>query len=123
MLDRGGHGLFDAAANGHWVAAGHDVARAFAKDRAGEHSGGGGAVAGEGRRFVGHFVDELGAHVFERVFELDFLAHGDAVFGDGGAAERLVDDYVAAGRAHRHSDGIGQLVYTGEHLSPGGVVE
>ena len=41
-------------------------------------------------------LHELGAHVLEAVFELDFLADGHAVFGDGRAAERLVDDHVAA---------------------------
>ena len=90
-------GLLDAAAHRHRVAAGHDVAGAFAEDRAGEHGGGRRAVAGERRGLVGHFVHELGAHVLERVFELDFLADGHAVLGDGRAAERLVDDHVAAG--------------------------
>ena len=99
LRDRGGDGLLDAAADGHRIAAGHDVAGAFAEDRAGQHGGGRRAVAGERRGLVGHFVDELGAHVLERVFELDFLADGDAVLGDGRAAEGLVDDHVAAGRA------------------------
>ena len=123
LLGRGGDGLVDAAADGHRVAAGHDVARAFAEDRAGEHGGGRGAVAGEGRGLVGHFVHELGAHVFERVFELDFLADGDAVFGDGRAAERFVDDDVAAARAERDGHGVGQLIYAGEHLGSSGVFE
>ncbi len=68
-------------------------------------------------------LHELGAHVLERVFELDFLADGHAVLGDGRAAEGLVDDHVAAGRAHRDGDGVGQLVDAREHLGPGGVVE
>ena len=123
MLDRGGDGLLDAAADRGRIAAGHDVAGAFAEDGAGEHGGGRRAVAGECRGLVGHFVHELRAHVLERVFELDFLAHGDAVLGDRRAAERLVDDHVAAGRAERNRHGVGQLVHAGEHLGPRGVVE
>ena len=84
---------------------------AFAEDRPGEHGGGRRAVAGERRGLVGDLVHELGAHVLERVFELDFLADGDAVLGDGRAAERLVDDHVAAGRAERDRHGVGQLVH------------
>ena len=75
------------------------------------------------RGLVGHFMDELRAHVLERVFELDFLADGDAVFGDGRAAERFVDDHIAAARAERNGHGVGQLIDAGEHLGPGGVVE
>ena len=97
LLDRGVDGLLDAAPHGHRIAAGHDVARAFAENRPGQHGRGRRAVAGERRGLVGHLVHELGAHVLERVFQLDFLADGHAVLGDGRAAERLVDDHVAAG--------------------------
>ena len=55
----------------------------------------------------------------KRIFEFDFLADGDAVFGDGRAAEGLVDDDVAAGGPHRHRDGVGQLLDALEHLGPG----
>ena len=89
------------------------------EDRAGQDGGGGGAVAGDVGGLRGDFVDELGAHVLERVFELDFLGDGDAVLGDGRAAERLVDDHVAAGRAERDGDGVGQLSTPCEHLARG----
>ena len=92
-------GLVDAAADGRRIAAGGDVAQAFAEDRPGQHRGRRGAVAGDVRGLRGHLVDQLGAHVLEAVFQLDFLAHGHAVLGDGRAAERLVEDHVAAGRA------------------------
>ena len=72
---------------------------------------------------LGHFVHELGAHVLEPVFELDFLADGHAVLGDGRAAERLVDDHVAAGRAHRDGDGVGQFLHALEHFGAGVIVE
>ena len=40
----------------------------------------------------------------------------DAVLGDGRAAERLVDDHVAAGRTHGHGHGVGQFFNALEHL-------
>ena len=43
-------------------------------------------------------------------FELDLLGDGDAVLGDGGRAELLVEDDVAALRAERHLDRVGELV-------------
>ncbi len=123
LLDGGVDGLLDAAADRRRIAAGDDVAEAFLEDRAGQHGGGRRAVAGQVARSSRPLRDELGAHVLERVFELDFLAHGHAVLGDGRAAERLVDDHVAAGRAHRDRHRVGQLVDAREHLGPGVVVE
>jgi hypothetical protein len=83
---------------------------AFLENRAGQHGGGGGAVAGDVRGFRGHFVHELGAHVLEAVFQFDFLGDRDAVLGHGRAAKRLVDNDVAAGRAHGDRDRVGQFV-------------
>ena len=65
--------------------------------------------------FERHFVDQLGAHVLEAVFQLDFLAHRHAVLGDGRSAVGLVEDHVPAGRAERHGDHVGQLVHAPEH--------
>ena len=84
-----------------------------------KHGGGRRAVAGDVGGLRGDFVDELGPHVLEAVFELDFLAHGHAVLGDGRAAERFVDDHVAAGRAHRDGDRIGQFLDALEHFGSG----
>ena len=123
VLDRRVHGLFDAAAHGHRIAAGGDVAGAFLEDRAGQHRGRRRAVAGDVRGLRGDFVDQLGAHVLEAVFQLDFLADGHAVLGDGRAAERLVDDHVAAGRAHRDGDRVGQFLNALEHSCAGGIFE
>src|SRR6266511_3682393 len=41
------------------------------------------------------FTNELGAHVFVRILELDFLGHGHTILGDRRAAEFLVEDDVA----------------------------
>ena len=92
-------GLVDAALERRRVGAGGDVLQAFLVDRLGENGRGGGAVAGDVAGLAGDFADELRAHVFVGIFELDFLGDGDAVLGDGRAAEFLVEDDVAAGWA------------------------
>ena len=101
-------GLLDAALELHRVGAGDDVLRAFAEDRLREHGGRGGAVTRDVGRLAGDFADHLGAHVLERVLQVDFLRDGDAVLGDRGGAELLVEDDVAALRAERHLDRVGE---------------
>ena len=87
VLDDGVDGLVDAALDGHRVGAGGDVPQPFLVDGQGQDGGGGGAVAGDVAGLLGDGVDELGAHVLERVGQVDFLGDGDAVLGDGRAAE------------------------------------
>ena len=123
LLDGGLDGLLDPPADGRRVGARGDDPQAFAEDRAGQDGGGGGAVAGDVRRLRRHDVDELGAHVLERVGQLDLLGDRDAVLGDGRAAERLAEDHVAAGRPERGADGVGQNIDAFEHLAAGGVGE
>ena len=117
------HRLVDTAADRRRVAAGRDVPRALAEDRPGEHRGRGRAVTSQIRGLRGHLVHELGAHVLERILEVHLLADSHAVLGDGGTAERLVDDHVAAGRPHRHRDGTGQFLDALEQLGTGVVIE
>ena len=123
LLGGGFDGFVDAAADGGGIAAGHDVPQAFLEDGVGQDGGGRGAVAGQVGGLLGHFDHELGAHVLEAVFQLDFLGDGDAVLGDGRAAEGLVDDHVLAGRAHRGRDGLGEFFDALEHLGAGEIVE
>ena len=92
----------------HRVRAGGDVLEAFLDDRLAEHGGGRGAVAGDVVRLGGDLLGELGADVLERLFELDVLGDGHAVVGDGGGAELLVEDDVAALGAEGDLDGVGQ---------------
>ena len=101
-------GLLDAALQLHRVGAGDDVLRALAEDRLREHGRGGGAVTGDVRRLARDFADHLGAHVLERILQVDFLGDGDAVLGDGGGAELLVEDDVAALGAEGHLDRVGE---------------
>ncbi len=81
----------------------------------GEDGGGGGAVAGGVIGLGGDFAHHLRAHVLELVFELDLLGDGDAVLGDAGSAERLVEDDVAALGAERHADSVGENVDAAQH--------
>src|SRR5262249_4388462 len=84
-----------------------------------EDGGGGGAVAGDVAGLLGDGVDQLGAHVLERIGQVDFLADGDAVLGDLRAAEALVEDHVTPGRPERDADGLGQLLGALQELLAG----
>ena len=103
--DDGLDGLVDAALERGRVRAGGHVAETFLVDGLGENGRGGGAVAGDVAGLAGDFAHELGAHVFIRIFELDFLGDGDTVLGDGRGAEFLVEDDVAAGWPEGGLDG------------------
>ena len=62
------------------------------------------------RRLGRDFLHHLGAHVLERIRELDLLGDGDAVLGDGRGAELLVDDDVPALGAERDLHRLGELI-------------
>src|SRR6266702_2413480 len=96
------HRHVDTALEIHRVHAGGNRLGAFTDDRSREHGRGGGAVAGSVGRLGGHFAHHLGAHVLEFFFKLDFLGDGDAILGDAGRTERLVEHDVAALRTERH---------------------
>ena len=102
--------LLDAALEGKRVGAGSDVTQAFADDGLAEDGGGGGAVTSDLVRLACDLDEELGADVLERVGQLDVLGYGDAVLGDGGSAELLLEDHVAAFGAEGYFDGVGDGV-------------
>ncbi len=64
----------------------------------------------------GNLTDHLRAHVLELVGKLDFLGDGDAVLGDPGSAEALLDHDVAALRTERDLHGIGENIDAAQHL-------
>src|SRR5712664_636180 len=99
--DYGFHSQIDTALEIHRIHAGSNRLGAFTDDGRGQHGRGGGSVAGSIGRLGGHFAHHLGAHVLELVVKLDFLGDGDAVLGDAGCAERLVEHDVAALGAER----------------------
>ena len=89
------HGLVDAALDGHRVRARRHRLDAFAEDRLGQNRGRGGAVAGNVGGLRRHFAHHLGAHVLERILQLDLFGHRHAVFGDGRSAEFLFENDIA----------------------------
>src|SRR6266487_662925 len=101
----------DAALQRHRVGARGDRLQPFAEDRLRQHRRGGRAVPGDIGGLGRHFLHHLGAHVLDRVLELDLLRDGDPVLGDRRVPELLVDDDVATlgteGDLHR----LGQLVH------------
>ena len=82
------------------------VPEPVADDRLRQQGRGGGAVTRHvvGRR--GDLAHELGALVLEDVLDLDLAGDGDAVVGDGGSAELLVENDVAPLGAEGHLDGV-----------------
>ena len=111
-----GHREIDAAPQIHRVQAGGDHLGAFLDDGLREHRGRGRAVAGD-RAGVGRYLAQhLRAHVLELVLKLDLLGDRHAVLGDAGSAIALVDHDVAALRAERHLDGVGENIDAAQHL-------
>ena len=110
VLDDLVDGDLDALLERQRVRAGGHVLQACADDRLGEHGRGRRAVAGDvvGRR--GDLADELRALVLEDVLDLDLASDGHTIVRDRGSAELLVQDDVAAARAERHLDGVGDGV-------------
>src|SRR3546814_2023894 len=51
--------------------------------------------------------------------DLDLTRDGHAVLGDGRRAEALLQNHIAALRAQRHLDRIGQDVYAAHHAGAG----
>src|SRR5882762_5514600 len=123
VLDEvGDHGVdsqVDTALQIHRVHAGGNRLGAFADDRSRENGRGGGAVAGSIGRLGGDFAHHLRAHVLELVFKFDFLGDGDAVLGDAGCAERLVEHDVAALGAERHLDRVVEDFDAAQHAIAG----
>ena len=110
VLDGGGNGLLHALLDTHRVGTRGNVAQTLANERLGEHGGSGGAVAGDVVGLGRNFLDQLGTHVLELVFQLDLTGDGDTVVGDRGSAELLVEHHVATLRAEGHLDGVSELV-------------
>ena len=101
---------FDTALEAHRVRAGCYIAQAFLHDRLSEHGCGGCAIASDVIGLRGDLFDELGSHILERIFELDFTSDGHAIVCDGRCTELLVENNVTAFWAEGYFDGISELV-------------
>ena len=111
-------GDVDAALDVHRIGAGGDGLGALLDDRVGENGRRRGAVAGGVALLGGHLAHHLRAHVLELVLELDFLGDSDAVLGDARRAVALFEHDVAALRAQRHLDRVGENIDAAEHFIP-----
>ena len=126
LLDLGDDRLdggLDAALDDHRVGPGGHDAQALADERLAEHDRGGRAVAGDVVGLGRDFLEELGAHVLERIVELDVTGDRHAVVGDRRRAELLVEDDVAALGADRDLDGVGEVVDAPLERATSGLVE
>ena len=119
ILDDGVDCDVDTALQVHRVHAGGNRLAAFAHDRLRQHGCGGGAVACGVVGLGGDLAQHLRAHVFELVLEFDFLGDGDAVLGDAGSAEALLDHHIAALRAERHLHRVGEDIDAAQHAFAG----
>ncbi len=119
IADGLGDGHVDAALQVHRVHAGGNRLGTFLDDRLGENGRRGGAVTGLVVGLRGDLAQQLGAEILELVLELDLLGDGDAVLGDAGRAERLLDHDVAALRTQRDLDGVGEDVDAAQQLVAG----
>ena len=118
LFDDIGDGLIHPALHEHGIDTGDDAAEPLVVDRLGHDGRRGGAVTGDVGGLAGDLLDHLRAHVLVLVLELDLLGDGDAVLGDRGRAEGLLDDDVAALGAERHLDGAGELRDPALHRLP-----
>src|SRR5690606_38144840 len=121
--DDGDGGLVDAALQIHRGHAGSDGFQAFVDDGLGQNGRGGGAVTGSVVGLGSNVLDQLRAHVFELVFEFDFLGDGHAVLGDGRCAVAALQNHVAAFRAEGGFYRVSQDVDANQHFLAGGVAK
>ena len=119
FLNRHFNGLLDTALQSHRVRASRNGFHALAIDRLRQNRRGGRAVAGYVGSLRSHLAHHLRAHVLERILQLDFLGHRHTVLRDVRSAEFLFQYDVAALRAQRNFDGIGQLIHTAKNGLPG----
>ena len=104
------HSGLDALLQDHGVGTGSHVLHAFVDHGLGQQRCGRGAVAGHVVRLGGDFLDQLGAHVFKRVFQFDVPGNRHTVVGDGRGTVFLIEHDVAAFGSQGDLDGIRQCI-------------
>ena len=95
----------------HRVVTSFEGFEAFIHDCMREHRGCRRAVTGNIVGFGRGFLKELRAHILKRILEFDFLRNGNAVVRDGRGAEFAIDRHIAALRAQRRADRVGDHVH------------
>ena len=74
---------FNAAFEQHRVAASCEGLQTFSHDGMGKQGGSGGTIAGDVVRLRRGFFDQLSAHIFKWIFELNFFCNGHTIVCDG----------------------------------------
>ena len=110
-LDR----LLDAALQSHRIGAGGYRLHAFAENRLSQNRRGGRAVAGDVGGLRSNLAHHLGAHVFERILELDFFGNRHTVFGDRRSTELLFENNIAALGTECDLHGISKLIHAAKN--------
>jgi hypothetical protein len=101
--------LFDTLPEEHRIYTGDNCPQSFQENCLRQQSGGSRTVPGDVAGFGRHFLDHLGAHVLVLIFQLDFPSYGYTVLGDGGRTKAFLQDDIAAARAQRYFDCLGQF--------------
>ena len=111
--------LFNTATNRSRIATRYDVAEAFLENCSSQNGCCCGAVTSQVAGLLSYFNNQLCAHVFKAIFQLNFFGHGNTVFGNRWTAEAFVDDHVATGWPHGDRDCVGQFLHTLQHPGAG----
>jgi len=119
FIDHNLNGFLDTALEGHGIGAGCHQLRAFVINRLRQDRCRGGPVSCHITGLAGNFLDHLGAHVFEFVFELDFLGNRYTILGNRGTAKGFLDHYVASLRTQRYLHCICQSIDALQQCFPG----
>ncbi len=121
--DHDRHRPVDPALHGHRMGSRRHVAEPVVEEGLREHGRGGRAVARDFLRPGRHVLDELRAHVLERIGRLDLARHGDPVAGQGRHAEPALENDAPPARTEGDPDGVRDLVDAAAERIPRGGVE
>ncbi|MPM47325.1 hypothetical protein SDC9_94034 [bioreactor metagenome] len=108
---------FNTVLDEHGVAASGKGLQTFIDNGVSQKCRGGGTIASDVVGLGGSLFDQLGAHVFKRVFQFDFFGNGHAIVSDGGGTKFAVDGHVAAFGAKGGDDSVCNDINTVLELS------
>jgi len=123
LIDNRLHRFVHTAPDPHWISAGGNVLDAQMGYDLCEYRCCGGAVARTVRCLRGDLLDQLGAHVFELILELNLFCHGHPVLCHCGRAPALFNHHIAAARSERYLDRVCQNIHTLEKFLAGRNIE
>ncbi len=115
--------LHDPPLQADGISSGSHVAQTFLVDGLGKHGCGSGSVSGHIGGLTRDLTDELGSHVFVRIFEIDLLGHRNTVFGDSWGPEFLVEDHVPSSWSESGFHRSGQFLYPAQERVAGRFVK